>query len=262
MAQLSTIVSSILRDMVYAQHQANMYAITLSEAYRKDGRVATFPLPGVALGELEVEIAYGINEVNQQAEQYEVNFPKLRQHCREIADNLAKVLLSSAIVVARECEEMDDECSHIIDQLEKDAATNSRFRSFLSRKLVKEMQSDFTDLIRQDGTVNESRLTASAQRVAEQHIIHQGDLASLFAKAKDCRTLGEWLHDTLQSDLAANIPSILENVNLIRKRNMPSVDVVVGSKELAELPEDCLNTIKLKILPKETDMSLTDDDEQ
>ena len=35
MAQLSTIISSILRDMVFAQHQANMYAIALKDIYSK-----------------------------------------------------------------------------------------------------------------------------------------------------------------------------------------------------------------------------------
>lgn len=29
MAQLSTIISSILRDMIVAQHEANMYAMSL-----------------------------------------------------------------------------------------------------------------------------------------------------------------------------------------------------------------------------------------
>ena len=31
MAQLSTIISSILRDMIVAQHEANMYAVSLEE---------------------------------------------------------------------------------------------------------------------------------------------------------------------------------------------------------------------------------------
>ena len=260
MAQLKQIVSSILRDMVYAQHQANMYAITLSEAYKKEGREANFPLPGVALGELEVEIAYGISEVSQQPEQQEVNIPKLRQHSREIADKLAKVILSSALVVAKECDDMDDANKHIIEQLEKDANTNTRFCSFLSRKLFKKMQSDYTNLVKHDGAINELQLTSIAKDVAEQHVINQNELTSLFAKVKDGRPLGELFLDSLQSDLAANLPSVPANVNLINQHNVPSVDVVVSSKELADLPEDCLNTIKLKIHPRETDMSLMDND--
>ena len=49
MAQLSTIISSILRDMVFAQHQANMYAIALKDIYSKNGRLDNFSLPAVAL---------------------------------------------------------------------------------------------------------------------------------------------------------------------------------------------------------------------
>lgn len=35
MAQLSTIISSILRDMIMAQHEANMYAISLEDVYKQ-----------------------------------------------------------------------------------------------------------------------------------------------------------------------------------------------------------------------------------
>ena len=56
MAQLSTIISSILRDMVSAQHEANMYAASLEEIYRRDGRLEGFHLPAIALGELELGI--------------------------------------------------------------------------------------------------------------------------------------------------------------------------------------------------------------
>lgn len=39
MAQLSTVIGSILRDMIVAQHQANMYAVSLEEVcmWQQDG---------------------------------------------------------------------------------------------------------------------------------------------------------------------------------------------------------------------------------
>lgn len=43
MAQLSTIISSILRDMIVAQHEANMYAMSLEDVYKQNGRLDSSP---------------------------------------------------------------------------------------------------------------------------------------------------------------------------------------------------------------------------
>ena len=60
MAQLSTIISSILRDMIVAQHEANMYAVSLEEIYKKNGRLERFSLPSANIGEVEMELRYGV----------------------------------------------------------------------------------------------------------------------------------------------------------------------------------------------------------
>ena len=54
MAQLSKILSSILRDMVAAQHEANMYALKLSAAYRNQNQAVSLNPPAVSLGEIEL----------------------------------------------------------------------------------------------------------------------------------------------------------------------------------------------------------------
>lgn len=54
MAQLSTIISSILRDMIVAQHEANMYAVSLEEIYKKNGRLERFSLPSANISEVRI----------------------------------------------------------------------------------------------------------------------------------------------------------------------------------------------------------------
>lgn len=39
MTQLSSVIGSILRDIISAQHEANLYSLALSENYGKDGKV-------------------------------------------------------------------------------------------------------------------------------------------------------------------------------------------------------------------------------
>lgn len=59
MAQLSKILGSILRDMVSAQHEANMYALKLSSAYRNQNQAASLNPPVVCLGEMELMLRCG-----------------------------------------------------------------------------------------------------------------------------------------------------------------------------------------------------------
>lgn len=52
MAQLSSVIGSILRDIISAQHEANLYSLSLSENYGKDGKVKDFQLPGVFISDI------------------------------------------------------------------------------------------------------------------------------------------------------------------------------------------------------------------
>lgn len=85
MAQLSTIISSILRDMIVAQHEANMYAMSLEDVYKQNGRLEQFALPTVAVGEVELDLRYGVKSDSAQTEQYEINYPLLRKVAKQIS---------------------------------------------------------------------------------------------------------------------------------------------------------------------------------
>jgi hypothetical protein len=259
MAQLSTIISSILRDMVFAQHQANMYAVTLSEAYKKGGRVEDFPLPSVALGEMELEIAYGVSNVENEKEQFEIDYPKLREHSMNIAFKIAKLLTKTAIEKVKELK-MDDDVNtlNLLEKLDDDATTRQRFYTFLSRKIIRELQSDFTSLINDDGTVNQAVLIDSSIKIANDDILYNEELINLFNQTIDGKSLRDIIKEQMKINLENTLASILDGINLKRKRIMPSVEVMVNSSDLAKMPEDCLNTIKFKISPNKINLNLTD----
>lgn len=99
MAQLSTIISSILRDMIVAQHEANMYAVSLEEIYKKNGRLERFSLPSANIGEVEMELRYGVTDDSAKTEQYEINYPMLRQLSVEVSRKLARTALGSVLPV-------------------------------------------------------------------------------------------------------------------------------------------------------------------
>ena len=56
MAQLSSVIGSILRDIVSAQHEANLYSLSLGDSYGKDGKAKDFQLPNVMVSDMELDL--------------------------------------------------------------------------------------------------------------------------------------------------------------------------------------------------------------
>ena len=156
MAQLSTIIGSILRDMVYAQHQANMYASTLEEAYRKSGRLEQFAMPAIALGEMELTVRYGITETDKETEQFEVNYPVLRDNIRHICRAGAKLLIRSALPILKTILKNTPKIGDVhIGELDSNPELRRKFSAFLSHKIYIAIQNDPLAITNDDGTIND-----------------------------------------------------------------------------------------------------------
>ena len=149
MAQLQSIISSVLRDVLVAQHEANIYSMSLCESYRKDGHTELFPLPAIAIGEMELEIRYGIKAVAAQSIQFEINYPLLRKTVRKLTAQLAKVMLESVInSILSSTLAADKERIKLIEQLSTQTEINRKFSSFLDQKLQDSVIGQFTNLLK------------------------------------------------------------------------------------------------------------------
>lgn len=260
MAQLSTIIGSILRDMIAAQHQANMYAVSMEEIYMKNGRLDRFPMPAVNIGEVEMELRYGVTDDDAQREQYEINYPLLRKLSEDVSLQLARIGVDSVLPVLKIAFAGDTTTeAEGLQKLTDDAVTRKNFCSFLSRKILKSMQRTFTSLINDDGTINGQGLTKLVIATLADHLLHHKDLEGLFAKTGG-DMVREKARQEMETALNNMMPKILEDVNIKRKRLMPSVDVTVNSAELASLPDECVHTLKFSVSPN--NIHLYTDDNQ
>ena len=259
MAQLSTIISSILRDMVFAQHQANMYAIALKDIYSKYGRLDSFALPAVALGEMDLCIQYGITDSSAEVEQYEINFPALRDIEKGISKSCARLLLDSAIPIFNEVLlDRATEDTAPLQTLEDDKKTKRDFSAFLSRKIQRAIQKEYTAIIQDDGSVNEKTLARIVLSVGEDSLLNHGDIREML----DQNVNGEYdekVKAAMRTAVEQGLPALLQDVNVKRKRLMPSIDVCVSSEELAKLPEDAIHTLRFKVSPNNINIYLKDE---
>lgn len=259
MAQLSTIVSSILRDMVFAQHQANMYAVSLEDIYSKDGRLENFAMPAIALGEMEMELRYGIKDSSAEVEQFEINYPALRETAKRLSRSGAGLLVGSAVsVFGNSLPDSTSKGENYFGNMERNLKLKRDYSAFLSHKILKSLQNVSTALINEDGTVNVRTLRGVILNVAEEHLLHLPEVEELLDR-NGKEDLLEKVRENLTAAVEEGLPAIITDVNLKRKRIVPSVDVVVESEELAKLPEDAVHSLRFRISPHNIRLYMKDE---
>lgn len=261
MAQLSTIISSILRDMVLAQHEANLYAVSLEEIYKKNGRLERFPLPTVATGEIELNLRYGVTGDSAQTEQYEIHYPELRKLLQTLGMQLARNALGSALPVLEAAfpDDGDNGEPNLVAKLARTPDLQRDFCVFLGRKILKSMQESFSTLINTDGTVNEKVLLRCTLTTCGEELLHHKELLGLFGGTNG-ESIREQAEDAMRTAVTDMLPKLLKDVNLKRKRVMPSVEVTVNSEELSRLPDECIHTLHFRVSPR--DIRLYADNEE
>lgn len=260
MAQLQAIISSILRDVLAAQHEANLYSLYLSESYRKEGQTEAFPLPSIAVGEMELDIYYGIKDVGTQAEQYEINYPLLRKTLKNISFQLAKVILDKVIISVLSSPLGKDKVS-IISKIKEQPELNRNFTSFLERKLLAQIMSQFTELLKKKGGVNEEMLGSCTVDIGVNELLYHPELFSLFTSPEG-EEVRQKAYEEMKKSIFDYIPKLVKDLDFRRKRIVPSVDVIVAADELSKLPEECIHKFKFKVSPRSLSLNLTDDDEE
>lgn len=250
MAQLSTIISSILRDMIVAQHEANMYAMSLEDVYKQNGRLEQFALPTVAVGEVELDLRYGVKSDSAQTEQYEINYPQLRKVTKQVSKDYAEEIVKSTLPVLQALfpDEGTNSSTKVLANFAVDDNLKRKYKAFLSRKILKAMQLSFTSLIKDDGRINEKVLLECILSVCDDKLLGHEDLQVLFNRPSGEETRKE-IRKNLETFLKDMMPKILKDINLKRKRIIPSVDVTLNSEELANLPEECIHTLHFHVSP-------------
>ena len=250
MAQLSTIISSILRDMIVAQHEANMYAMSLEDVYKQNGRLEQFALPTVAVGEVELDLRYGVKSDSAQTEQYEINYPQLRKVAKQVSKDYAEEIVKSTLPVLQALfpDEGTNSSTKVLANFAVDDNLKRKYKAFLSRKILKAMQLSFTSLIKDDGRINEKVLLECILSVCDDKLLGHEDLQVLFNRPSGEETRKE-IRKNLETFLKDMMPKILKDINLKLKRIIPSVDVTLNSEELANLPEECIHTLHFHVSP-------------
>ena len=193
---------------------------------------------------------YGVKSDSAQTEQYEINYPQLRKVAKQVSKDYADEIVKSTLPVLQALfpDEGTNSSTKVLANFAVDDNLKRKYKAFLSRKILKAMQLSFTSLIKDDGRINEKVLLECILSVCDDKLLGHEDLQVLFNRPSGEETRKE-IRKNLETFLKDMMPKILKDINLKRKRIIPSVDVTLNSEELANLPEECIHTLHFHVSP-------------
>lgn len=262
MAQLSSVIGSILRDIISAQHEANLYSLALSENYGKDGKVKDFQLPGVYISDMALELKYGVISSEENQEQFNIRFNRFRQFVRALCAEAARTAIASAVYsVLDAASDRDEEDKQFFLRLKKEEELNRSFRNFLSRHMRGALFANLHESVdRSTGEVLADVVVKKLMDTVSRKFLGDPDLDSLFC-GKDGKAMRETAEADIREALEGLVKQMSEGQNFKRVKKFPRLDVAVTADELSRIPEDAIHVFRLNFSPTTCSLSDTEEEE-
>ncbi len=259
MAQLNSIIYSVMRDLVLAQHEANMYSASLKEVYTRNGVMQAYSLPTIALGDIEMDIRYGITSANEQVEQYEINYSEVRDRLEGISGNITKAIVSLFISYLRQQSYSNVEVSLFVTEFLNNKVSQSNFEQFLNRKIFRMLNGNLSKLLDENGDFDNDFLSVIVVQAAKEEFLNNDDFLQISGNIEGLDVIDS-LVDQIRNHINVIIPKITKDINCKRVRSKSSMDILINSDELAKLPEECLHSFRFKIKPTSMNMLIAEHD--
>lgn len=261
MAQLSSVIGSILRDIILAQHEANLYSLALSESYGKDGKVKDFQLPNVVVSDMELELKYGVLNASESQQQFNIKYNQFRQFLKELCEETAKVVISSVVTTVITSDiERDEENKQFFFRLKKENDLQKEFTAFLSRNMINSFHSNLFEAVNSTtGEVKTDVVTAKLMDVVRKKFLYDTDLNDLFTD-KDGEQLRGEADSNARQAIEGLVIKLSKDANFKKQKTFPALDVAVTADELANMPEEAIHTFKLKFSPASVSITQVEED--
>lgn len=263
MAQLSSVIGSILRDIIAAQHEANLYSISLSESYGKDGKAKNFQLPNVVLSDMELDLKYAVIAATESQEQFNIKYSKFRRFLGGLCGETAQTTVSSAVASVLNSEIMREENDkRFFYHLRQDKKLNKKFQAFLSRNMRNAFMNNLHESIdSKTGNVIVDVVVDRLMDVIRLKFLGDSDLDKLFS-GTDGAALKRNVEESIHTALKGLVAKLSKDTNFKRSKMFPQLDVAVTADELGNLQEESIHCFKLKFSPTTVDVAAFESDEE
>lgn len=249
MANLSAVIGSVLRDVIAAQHEANLYSLSLSENYGKDGKVKDFQLPGVVISEMEMELRYGVLSADVSWEQCSINFGEYRRFLATVCAEAAQTAVEAVCDTVLEARVEREEDREFFVHLRMDAALYGKFMNFIFRNMKGAFALNLAETVdAATGRMLKQVVLRRLMGVVRRRFLADSDLDALFADVEG-RRLRDRVLAAAETELGALLDQLAEGMDFRKKTVFPQLDVTVTADDLARMPQEAVHVFRLKFVP-------------
>lgn len=247
MAQLNSLIGSILRDVIRAQHEANLYSLALKEAYGENSEAGGFRVPGALLGELELDLQYAVRKADVQHEESETDYPALRRFFAQLAEQLARTALTSVATTTSSADAGDPEGLNLLLSQEQDLERG--FGLFLGRKIGEGLAGQAAGLVKEDGSLDTDLLIRNVMKTIDVHLLQNPDLEQLFGTRDGDGRLRERARASLVTMMTVLTAKRVKDYNFVRRRVFSTQEIIVTADELKKVPPEAIQSLRIRISP-------------
>lgn len=267
MAQLHSIIGSILRDIVSAQHEANLYSYSLVEAYGKEGKVRDFQLPSVAISDMEMELKYAVLSTEAKAEEYNIRYVKLRKFLHELCRGCARIAIqtgSNQLLMRNASKEISltKDFRSFFENLNEDAKSYKELLTYHTRAMIATFSGVLDEVVdNETGILKKDEILNRLMSAVNKKMLHDAEMTTVFDAEGGNQQRTE-IADCIRKALDSYIQIEIKDVDFKRTKSFPQLDVAVTSDELSKIPEEAIHSFKLKFTPTTGTIVPTEDDDE
>lgn len=267
MAQLHSIIGSILRDIVSAQHEANLYSYSLVEAYSKEGKVRDFQLPSVAISDMEMELKYAVLSTEAKAEEYNIRYVKLRKFLHELCRGCARIAIqtgSNQLLMRNASKEISltKDFRLFFENLNEDAKSYKELLTYHTRAMIATFSGVLDEVVdNETGILKKDEILNRLMSAVNKKMLHDAEMTTVFDAEGGNQQRTE-IAECIRKALDSYIQIEIKDVDFKRTKSFPQLDVAVTSDELSKIPEEAIHSFKLKFTPTTGTIVPPDDDDE
>lgn len=263
MAQLKSIIGSILRDIISAQHEANLYAVSLGECYGKDGKAKGFELPNIMFSDIEMDLRYAVTSADSSQEQSNISYSKFRKFLSTLCTEAARTAITEGISsvlysnIARNESDKD-----FFLRLKQDQELYKSFHSFLRKNMKMSFDNGLYESIdNSSGCINEDKVISRLMNTVRSKFLDDSDLYTLFSGA-DGKELKRQCEENISKALGDIVRKQSEGQNFKRTKDFAQLEVEVNASQLEKLPQSAIQNFRFRFSPAETPITMLDQEEE
>ncbi len=250
MTTIKEVISSILRDVVQAQHEVNAYARDLTHSSLSNVEASAIS-PAVGVGELTVHLKFAILEGEKVTEVQVLNKAENDRLLGNLSEQLAKLMIRKFVTQVQQSglPYEDKGFSYI-----SDLGDHQRLIDYLSHHIRTALLNNIKTLYNREHRLEVEPIADQVLAVGEQYLFSHSDIEGLFALPGG-QDLLEKTRQILDNDVSKEIKKIIqeeEDAHLYQCRTNRSLHIETEAERLKEYPGETIQSLSLTIVSRQS----------